>query len=221
MEITGNISILKKHMDDQGIDVEIEKKTIDDIIDFNKYDFIFIGGGTEKNLDFVLEDLKNRKNGLEEYINNEKLILMTGNSFEILGKKIDEKNCLEIFDFEVERLKDRKTSDVIYNSKFFEKKIIGFINKMTNIYHNMNPLFEIEFGIGENENNDYEGIKYKNLYGTHISGPLLVRNPEILDKFVKILCKKQKKEYKNIDYKNEEEGYKFTLGELEKRKNAN
>lgn len=218
MEIIGNVSILSKHLNDQKIDVTLEKKTIGEEINFKDYDFIFIGSGTEKNLEVVIQDFRNRKIEIEEYINMDKILLMTGNSFEMLGKKIDNIDGLGIFDFEVQREKERETSDVIYNSKYFKNKIVGFVNKMTKIYHNMNPLFEVEFGIGENENNDYEGIKYKNLYGTHVSGPILVRNPEILNEFVKIISQKQKIKYKNIDYKNEDEGYNLVLKELEKRK---
>lgn len=130
------------------------------------------------------------------------------------------KKLFGIFDFEVKREKDRKTSDIIYKSKILNNKIVGFINKSTKIYHNMNPFFEVEFGIGENENNDYEGIKYKNLYGTHISGPILVRNPELLKHIVVTICKVKNSnfKYKEIDYKNEEEGYKLVLSELEARK---
>lgn len=125
-----------------------------------------------------------------------------------------------IFDFEVQREKDRETSDVIYKSKFLNNKVIGFINKATKIYHNMNPFFEVLFGVGENENNDYEGIKYKNLYGTHVSGPILVRNPEFLKLIVETICKKSKKgfKYQEIEYKNEVEGYELVLSELENRK---
>ena len=85
----------------------------------------------------------------------------------------------------------------------------------------MNPFFEVVFGIGENENKDYEGIKYKNLYGTHISGPILVRNPEFLKYLVQIICKNNRNnfEYKVIEYKNEEDGYKLVLEELENRMN--
>lgn len=120
----------------------------------------------------------------------------------------------------MKREKDRETSDIIYKSKFLENKVVGFINKCTKIYHNMSPFFEVEFGIGENENNDYEGIKYKNLYGTHISGPILVRNPELLKMMVNLVCKKADKnfKYKDIEYNNELEGYKLVLSELEKRK---
>ena len=218
MEIIGNVSILKKHLEDQGLEVVLDKKTIGEEVNFNEYNFIFIGSGTEKNLDVVLKDLQNRKEELEKYIDSEKVILMTGNSFEMLGKKIDNEECLGIFDFETTRDKDRETSDVIYKSKFLSKPVVGFVNKMTKMYHNMNPFFEVELGIGENENNDYEGIKYKNLYGTHVSGPILVRNPELLKMLVDTICKQNKIKTKDVSYKNEEEGYNLVLSELKNRK---
>lgn len=220
MAIIGNVSILKKHIEDQGIEAIIDKKTLGNEIEFNDYDVIFIGAGTERNLDVSLNDLKRYKDSLKEFIDKEKIVFLTGNSFEMLGKSIDEVEALNIFDFEVKREKDRKTSDIIYKSKFLNNEIVGFINKSTRIYHNMNPLFEVEFGIGENENNDYEGIKYKNVYGTHVSGPILVRNPEFLKYLVETICKKRNSnfKYKEIDYRNEEEGYKLVLGELENRK---
>lgn len=216
----GNVSILKKHLEDQGFEVLLDKKTIDDEIEFSEYDFIFIGSGTERSLDVCLKNLKKYRENLKEYIDKEKVLLLTGNSFEMLGKSIDDKDALGIFDFEVKREKDRETSDVIYKSKILKEKIVGFVNKASKIYHNMNPFFEVDFGIGENENNDYEGIKYKNVYGTHISGPLLVRNPEFLKLLVETICKKRNKNFKlkEIEYKNEDEGYKLVLSELENRK---
>ena len=75
MEIIGNVSILKKHLEDQGLEVVLDKKTIGEEVNFNEYNFIFIGSGTEKNLDVVLKDLQNRKEELEKYIDSEKVIL--------------------------------------------------------------------------------------------------------------------------------------------------
>lgn len=215
----GNVSILKKHLEDQGMKVEVDKKTISDEIDFEKYDFIFIGSGTERSLDRVIEDSKDRREYLENYINKGKVFLATGNSFEIFGDKIDDNPALKIFDFEVKRDKDRTTSDVIYESDYLEKRLVGFVNKQTEIYHNMNPFFKVIFGIGENENNDYEGVKYKNFYGTHVSGPVLVRNPEFLNMIVTKICETKNDRFKlnKIEYKNEEDGYNITLTELEKR----
>lgn len=220
MVIIGNISILKKHIEDQGFEVILDKRTINDEINFDEYDFLFIGSGTERNLDVCLNDLKKYKDEIKKFIDKEKVVLLTGNSFEMLGKNIDNNTALEIFDFEVKREKDRETSDVIYKSKILKNKVVGFINKASQIYHNMNPLFEVDFGIGENENNDYEGIKYKNVYGTHVSGPILVRNPEFLKLIVETICKNKNKNFriKKIEYKNEDEGYKLVLQELESRK---
>lgn len=216
----GNVVIMKKHLEDQGFAVNLDKKTIGDEIDFNKYHFIFMGCGTEKNIDFVLEDLKKYTNEINNAIENKKVFLVTGNSFEMFGKSIDKKEGLCIFDYETVRLPDRVTSDVIYKSKFFEKKIVGFVNKMSDMYHNMSPLFEVEFGIGENKRNDYEGIKHLNFYGTHVTGPILARNPEFLKVLVTEVCKRvdKKFKYKEIDYPYEDAGYELVLSELEKRR---
>lgn len=216
----GNVVIMKKHLEDQGFEVIIDKKTVGDEIDFSKYQFIYAGAGIESNLDFVLEDFRTRALEFNRAIENKTVCLMTGNSFEMLGKSIDKREGLAIFDYETTRLADRVSSDIIYKSQYFENKIVGFVNKKTEMYHNMSPLFEVEFGIGENQRNDYEGVKYINLYGTHISGPILARNPEFLKKLVIDICKQvdKKFEYKEIDYPYEKAGYELVLSELEKRK---
>ena len=217
----GNIKILEKHLKDQKLKVIVDKKTVNEDVNLSEYDFIYIGAGTEDNQMFVMQDMMKYKEQLKEYIDSEKVALFTGNSYELLGKTIDGKETLGILDFETTTLKDRVTSDVIYKSKFLKKQAVGFVNKMSNIVHNLNPLFEVEFGIGENENKDIEGIKYKNFYGTHVSGPILVRNPEILEMLIRIICLKKDKSlvYKKREYKNEKQGYELVLSELKNRMN--
>lgn len=216
----GNIKILESHLKDAGVEVIVDKKTVGDNFKINDYDFIYIGSGTEKNQAVVLEDLKKHKNELKQYIESNKYALFTGNSFEMLGEKIENNVALNIFDFKVLRTKDRITSDVILSSKYFKNEVVGFINKMSNIINNHNPLFQVIFGIGENENNDYEGIKYKNLYGTYVSGPIFIRNPEFLKSIMLGICESKDKKFKCKvkSYKNEEEGYLLVLSELMKRK---
>ncbi len=219
----GNIKIIEKHLQDQGVQSIIDKKTVNEHINLDEYDFIYIGAGTEDNQTFVMNDMKKYAEALKKYIDSEKVALFTGNSYEMLGKKINEEEALGIFDFETKILEDRITSDVIYKSKFFKNRAVGFVNKMTNVTHNLNPLFEVEFGVGENQNNDTEGIKYKNLYGTHLTGPLLVRNPEILEKTVRLICMQKDRNYvcKKIKYTNEKEGYELVLNELKNRMGEN
>lgn len=125
----GNIVMLKKHIEDQGFSVILDKKSIGDEINFDEYSFVYIGSGTEKSMDRVLKDLQRYKDKLEKYINDKKFILATGNSFEMFGAKIDGDEGLNIFDFEVKREKVRTTSDVIYKYKCLKGEVVGFINK--------------------------------------------------------------------------------------------
>ncbi len=97
MGIIGNVSILKKHIEDQGAQVILDKKTVGEECDFLEYDLIFMGAGTERSLDFVLHDLKSKKEMFLEALQKEKVILFTGNSFEMLGKSIDSQEGLRYF----------------------------------------------------------------------------------------------------------------------------
>lgn len=215
----GNIKVLERHLIDQGVNVIVDKKSIGDEIDFNKYDFIYIGSGTENNQLFVLKDLLKRKDNLKEYIENDGFALFTGNSYEMLGKAIDDKEALSIFDFETKTEETRTTSDIICTSDIIEDKIIGFINSMSIVSNNDKPLFKVLKGGAGNE----EGIRHKNTFGTHIIGPILVRNPELLKYFIKELCISKDNDYiyKELIYDEEEMSYKIALKELENRDNLN
>lgn len=218
----GNIVMLEQHLKDQGFDVVLDKKTINEEINFSEYDFIYIGSGTEKNQDVIMEDMYKYRDSLKEAIENNKVILLTGNSYEILGKNINGKKALDIFEFETENTENRITEDIIATSSILKDKAVGFINNMSSITNNKEPLFSIEFGVGESKESMQEGIMYKNLIGTHLIGPLLERNPEILQLMVERIGKNKDEnfEYKKIEYPEEENGYKLVLSELENRKNA-
>ncbi len=215
----GNVRILEERLKEQGFDVAVDKKTISDELNINDYDFIYIGCGTEKNQIVALEHLKKYKSDIKNYIDSGRIIFATGNSYEMFGKSIDGKDGLEIFDFEVMRTEDRITSDVIYKCDFLKNEVVGFVNKMSNIVHNLNPFFQVEFGVGENVENKQEGVRYNSFYGTYVSGPILVRNPELLNYIVKEICMQKDKDFvvKEIAHDNEEKGYELVLKELKNR----
>ena len=53
----GNVLVLKKHLEDQGLEVTIDRKDVEESIDFDRYDMIYMGSGTEKNQLIALKDL--------------------------------------------------------------------------------------------------------------------------------------------------------------------
>jgi len=219
----GNIKILEKHLKDQGFEVIVDKKTIGDIKNLEQYDFVYIGCGTEKNQKAILEDIKTEKEELKKIIEDGKVVLLTGNSFEILGKSIDGKQALEILDFETEILKDRITTDIICKTDMLESKVVGFVNTMSKVKNNENPLFKIEWKAENIIKDEEEGIVYKNLIGTHLIGPILVRNPEMLKMIIEKICKGKDENYiyQEIEYIDEQKGYELVLKELEDRVKLN
>ena len=220
----GNINILKSRLENQGIKVNLIEKSLDDELKFDDIDFIYCGSGTERNKKIALEHLKKFKKDFKDYINNNGPCLFTGNSLELLGKSIktmnDELIALNVFEFNSVELSDRLTADVILKSNKFGREVVGFINKQSRIENNDEAIFEIEYESGLTESNSKEGFMKNNLLTTYLIGPLLIRNPELLSFFVERIVNKKYKDFnlKDIQYQNEEEGYKLVLMELNQRK---
>ncbi len=182
----GNLKVIEYQLKKQKINVIIDKLSLNDKIEFEKYDLIYIGSGTKKSTLLVLEDLKKYKQQVKEYIENNKFMLVTGNSINVFSKKIGDTEALNIFDFNISYSNARLVGDVILDN------IIGFQNRDTLIENNNNPIF----------NNSEIGIHYKNFYGTYIIGPLLIRNPNFSQKFIKnlIISKKNDFKFRKFDF---------------------
>ena len=211
----GNVRILVKYLNDLGIETQSDEKELGDNYNLKEYDFIYMGSGTESKQLFALNDLLKHKDELVEYINENKVMLLTGNAMELLGEKIDDKEGLGIINFTVKTSDKRYTGDVIlHNEKLGD--VVGFINKSSLISGGEEyKLFNYDFKDNNLIDNDYEGYHYNNLFGSHVIGPLLVKNPSFLDYLVELLAKDK---YRKIEYEYLDKAYNVTLEELRKRK---
>ena len=181
----GNIKALEYSLKSQKVKVNIDRLSINDKIDFNKYDLIYIGCGTESNELIVLKDILKYKKEIKDYIESNKFIIATGNSLELFGKKIGNNNALNIFNYETKYIDKRIVGDYINDTTIVESKILGFQNRGSIIINNNNPLFDNEIG-----------VNYKNFYGTYILGPILVRNPKFNKYIVSKLLKEKNSKFK-------------------------
>ena len=226
-----NVSALKRMLENNKIPCVVETLSVGDKLELLEYDFIYVGSGTESNQKYVLEHLKKYKEQLKAYVDAGRFLLMTGNAFEIVGKTITdakgkEYQGLGIFDFTVvEQERVRNTADAIFSlidetegsvsdMKNKEKELVGFINKCSTIKGITTPMFEVKMGLGNENKGKTEGIVYKNFCGTHLTGPMLIKNPFFLQELASKLCGKEM----NGEYLNyEKAGYEITLRELSKR----
>lgn len=224
----GNVLALSRIFEKSGAVCQIDRLSLNDNAVLSDYDFIYIGSGTEKNQKLVLHDFVKYKAQLKTAIDNKKVMLFTGNSFEMLGKTIT--NCdgkaydgLNIFDFTVtEQNKRRVTGDVIYSADFLTKPLVGFVNKCSEIEKINSPLFNVKMGLADNGNSKTEGIRVNNLFGTHLTGPALIKNPHFLVYIAELIAKQGEKISLETDYLTyENAGYEITLKELTARMENN
>jgi len=204
-----NTRAILHHLNLNNIKVSVDLKSLNDRIKFDDYDLIYIGEGSEDNLLLALKDILKRKNELKEFIEKDKYLILTGNAMDLFGKYIetnDEKiDALNIFDYTTKFInestfknasKDRIVGEIKGTTSLIKEKIIGFQNRCDLNYNITSPLFKLDENFSNDLTNNDEGFKYKNVYATHIIGPLLIRNPYFTDYILKSLCKD-----KNLDYK--------------------
>lgn len=199
----GNVRILKKILEEQNVDVVVKFLTVDDKLNFEDYDFVYMGMGIEDNLKIANKHLKKYKKDIQKYIEDGKYFICTGNSYELFGKEIafesETIKTLGIFDYKSKILEERKIMEISAKTDMIDKELIGFMNTgSTNDNKKENFLKNIN-NIDENE-----GIIYKNFIGTYLIGPLLVRNPELLKLIVKKIIKEKDSKYRlkkiNLDF---------------------
>ena len=211
----GNIKVLVSHLKDLGVDAAVDRVEPGDDFNVMDYDLVYMGPGTESKQLVALDDLTKHKDEIKEYLEQDKVLLFTGNAMELLGKTINNKEALSILDFTTEVTEKRYTGDVIMNNNE-TYKVVGFINKSSLIHSGEDhKLFDYDFKDNNLVDNDYEGWRYHNGFGTHISGPVLVKNPGFMDLIMKLLLKD---DFRKIHYEFIDAAYAITLEELEKRK---
>ena len=193
---TGNVRVLKYHLDDLGIKYNINYLSIDDKLSLKDYDLVLIGASTEENRDICLNHLLKYKKDINNAIDSNKFFLVTGNALGMFGKKLYDKDALGTFNFSVNKSEERVSKEVILENKIC-KPIYGFMNHSDEVVSNDNPLFEDE------------GVLYKNFYGTYVLGPILSRNPDFLEYFLKklVLSKDKKFKFKKLNLSLEKKAY--------------
>lgn len=194
----GNVLALKTAIEYAGFKVNVKTLSVDDEIDFEKYDIFYMGMGTKRNQEIVRKDILKYKEKIENVI-EKKMFIMTGNSYELFGKKIDDKKCLGVFNFE-SKTTDRIVGEQVFKSDIIKETIIGFQNRFSSNNIKDDYLFEVIKGTGNDPESKVEGIHKNNFFGTYLLGPILIRNPYFKDALLKYIGI-DKVNTKLVDYK--------------------
>lgn len=202
----GNVLALSEALKRQGAKVMVDNVSKSSKIDFNKYDFIYIGCGTENSLEIARADILRYKTELKKVI-KKKFIIATGNALSLFGTSINGREALDIFNFKSKTVRNRIVGEQVYKTYLVDGPIIAFQNRSIINDISENHLFEVISGNADNQKSKYEGLHINNFYGTSSIGPLLIRNPKLLDKIIKDFFDEKKYPYKEITNTPEYQAY--------------
>ena len=163
----------------------------------NRPDMILIGSMSDGIQQLVVEKMLKYKDRLEELIEDNVVILATGNACEIFCNSIENEtletkyNALSLFPCSVKiNWFDRYNGKVL--AKLGEMTITGFKSQFSMIYgDNSSEYFvEVERGLGINKQSRLDGFRRNNFIGTHIIGPILPLNPEFCEYLIALAGEK-------------------------------
>ena len=220
-----NVAVLRRHLEAAGVTVTVETCPLDDAPDFSKADFIYMGCGTERTQKAALMALKDKGEEMKAALERGAVVLFTGNAMDALGVGVTDKDGrpwpgMGLAEFSTVETDKRVPEDVVAHTALWESPAVGFMNKCSKSLGITAPLFDsLKLGMGNEADKGAEGYVDGNLFATHITGPVLVKNPEFTDLLMERLFAAKgwdKPECWPV-LPHEQEAYQVTLKELSAR----
>jgi len=208
-----NADVLARGLIARGLGAAVEKKSVGDDVCFDAYDFIYIGSGTERSQRACMRDMMRLRDELVGCIEAGMQVLATGNAHELFGVAVTDArgerfDALGLLPFETVQRDSRVTGDSVFKASFLHERLIGFINRAGGGQEgDIERPFIAEFGPAK-DGSGAEGIRYKNLLGTYMTGPILVRNPPLLKYIIDILVSAAT----NADLRDAEDSVPYVAG---------
>lgn len=220
----GNVAAFRQRCNWRNIPVKIKSKSLGDDIDFKEYDFVFLGGGSDREQNLISADLMKRRDKLKAAVEEGLVVLAICGGYQLLGKyylTADGKHipCLDILDLYTTAGDRRLVGNVAVEVEVGGKpiKVVGFENHSGRTYlGNIKPLGKVLYGNGNNGKDGFEGARYKNVYCSYLHGPLLPKNARLTDKLISLALKRRGIEFdlKPLDDDLEESARRVMLGRL-------
>ncbi|MGT2887193.1 type 1 glutamine amidotransferase [Streptococcus didelphis] len=188
----GNVLMLKYVAEKLGAHVTVDIVSVGDDFNENKYDIIFFGGGQDYEQTIVAKDLPAKKEAIANFINQDKVILAICGGFQLLGQYYIQANGLKIDGigvmghYTLNQNNNRFIGDIKIYNKEFKETYYGFENHQgrTFLSPDEKPLGDIVYGHGNNNEDQTEGVHYKNVFGSYFHGPILSRNVNLAYRLV-------------------------------------
>ena len=176
-----NILVLERYLKALGCGVTVERVS-GGAAEIAQADFFYMGAGTERG-----EDFARFAGPLKDAAQDGAAMLFAGTAMDLIGGAVQEADGtsydgLGLAGFTTAHGKKRIVEDVYGHTDLFPEAVVGFMNKCGIVTGVETPLLtELDLGFGNEKERGAEGFHYKNVFASHLTGPLLVKNPKLLE----------------------------------------
>jgi len=191
----GNILALAARCRWREIEPVIQQASLGEDLDFMGMDILFLGGGSDREQGLLVQDLMRREKELRSAVENGLVVLSICGGYQMLGKfyqmvggeKIQGLGILDVWTIAgAKRLIGNVVVELderVLNVDLKFRTLVGFENHSGKTYlgEEVMPLGKVLFGNGNNGGDSEEGVRYRNVFGTYLHGPLLPKNPHFAD----------------------------------------
>lgn len=178
-----NALVLARRIEWAGFDARLVPIGVDDDVPDVTPAVVVLGSGVDSSLARTRAALERHRPALETWIDSGIPVLAVGTGMELLGRSVPLPDApldgLGLIPGEATRLPERSTSDLVIESSIgpltgYENHARGFV-----LASPAEPLGKVIRGTGNGEG--AEGVRWRSVWGTHLHGPVLARNPALAD----------------------------------------
>ena len=189
----GNVKVLERRARERGIPVEVRRVNHGEHVDLAGVDLVFLGGGPDREQRLASEDLMRMRDDLHAYVEDDGVLLAICGGFQILGHEwlLGEEvvKGLGLVDMTTERAPggsgNRLIGNIALRSPLADQAVVGYENHAgrTRLGVGVEAFGDVasSTGYGNNDSDKRDGVRYKNVVGTYLHGPLLPKNPQVAD----------------------------------------
>ena len=182
----GNTLVLKRRLEWHGYGVQLLEYNPGD--EFPQgVDLVVGGGGQDSGQLKIHDDLQKIGPALRALANDGVPMLVICGMYQLFGNFFKTKDGemisgIKLLDIETIGGAERLIGNIVTSSEQFGL-IVGYENHsgLTTLGANVRPLGQVIRGAGNNNRDETEGARYRNVIGTYLHGSLLPKNPAIAD----------------------------------------
>ncbi|MCL2046509.1 MAG: glutamine amidotransferase [Oscillospiraceae bacterium] len=184
----GNVLCMKNRLIWRGIEAEIVEHPMVESFSLSDVDIVFLGGGSDAEQKIAALRLSEYEKEFREYVESDGVLLAICGGLQLIGEyyQSDDESIkgLSLVDAYTKSGDKRLVGNIVIESELpgITGSFVGFENHGGRTYIGSHaPLGRVINGYGNNGDDKFEGLVYKNIIGTYLHGPVLPKNPILAD----------------------------------------